>query len=189
MIITSKEDFESLSDTARQDLETRWLYPEDFDMHEQVDYYRDIDIPEVEIKDLLEWEVDYCRCNVEARVWVDMPMVFDRYYHEHLASPDLHTPVLSRHYWMFMGLFQNRKMCYDSKQEEIDGYEDAGVIEDLSESLKRFFEGFHTFAEGVAKKWLEQFEKSAQEDYEHVTSEEYLIETLIANEVEVDNED
>jgi len=90
---------------------------------------------------------------------------------------------------MFMGLFTTRFFCYDSRSEEIDDYEDWSIIDGLSPDLKQFLDEFRDLAEENAKDWIYGLEKSVRESYEYITSDEYLIERLIANEVEVDSED
>lgn len=190
MVISTKDDFESLSEHQKEKLRESWSYfADDFDVKEIADNYLNINYPEVQIKEIMAWEVDWGRCDIECRVWVDMPLTFDKYYHWLKANPTLQTPFFRRHYWMFMGLFTTRFFCYDSRSEEIDDYEDWSIVDGLSPDLKQFLDEFRDLAEENAKDWIYGLEKSVRESYEYITSDEYLIERLIANEVEVDSED
>ena len=184
--ITSKEVFEALPEKIQWELRDVWSG--EVDVETTVECFTCPQIPFVRLEELLGYDLSYRGGSASADSDVDIPVAFVHYYNRlKRYDPALYCRV-AHHYSMFTGLFARysvtaRDGCFVNIIDTEWGHREPELP-----SLRDFMNGFFEFIEDAIKEWSDYLTRSLMEEAEYYRSDEYIIENIIANEVEVDYE-
>lgn len=195
MIITCKEDFESLPDDVKNELLNTYHDADLWDLEEMMEWYEDEEVPFVRYEKMKDGSVDIWASHtfVKPELYVDIPMALCDWYHCLWAQelwvkgePSQEYLTLKNHYSWFQSLSMGQYMFYNGDLNSSDVewlYRTYGV-----EKLEIFVQNFYEYIEESIKQWISNVETYLSRSYEDCFSEERVIENLICNEYEVDYE-